>query len=68
MAVTPMQPSFAAFRGPVDRKVFAPGFVLWTRAGSALRRIVRTVLMLPDRGRDATPDDVPPEYFRFPPF
>ena len=66
--MTPTGSSFVAFRGPVEREVFAPGYVLWTRAGGALRRLVRTVLMLPDRGADARPDDVPPEFFRFPPF
>jgi hypothetical protein len=67
MVVTPIQPSFAAFRGPVDRKVFAPGFVLWTHAGGVLRRLARAVLMLPDRGAPADQQDLPPEFYRFPP-
>jgi hypothetical protein len=66
MAVTPIQPSFTAFRGPVDRRVFAPGFVLWTRMEGVVRRIVWTVLMLPDRGA-AGQKELPPEFYRFPP-
>jgi hypothetical protein len=58
---------FAAFREPVDREVFAPGFDLWQRASRALRRIGRAAILLPDRGA-ARPDDLPPEYFRFPPY
>ena len=65
--MTPIQPSFAAFRGPVDRRVFAPGFVLWTRMESAVRRVARTVLMLPDRGAAADQEELPPEFYRFPP-
>jgi len=65
--VTPMQPSFAGFRGPADRRVFAPGFVLWTHIESVLRRIVRAVLMLPDRGAATEPGDLPAEFYRFPP-
>jgi hypothetical protein len=60
--MTGSESGFAAFRGPVDRKVFAPGFVLWLRLGNILRRLVN----LPDRGDVASPDDVPPEFFRFP--
>jgi hypothetical protein len=63
--MTPTQSGFAAFRGPADRTVFEPGFVLWTRVGNALRRLVKTVLMLPDRGARA--EKLPPEFFRFPP-
>jgi hypothetical protein len=59
--------SFAAFRGPVDRTVFAPGFELWLRLERPVRRLWRGLINLPDRGDAATPDDVPPEYFRFPP-
>ena len=66
--MTPIQPSFTAFRGPVDRRVFAPGFVLWTRIAGAFRRIARVMLMLPDRGSAAKPDDVPEEFYRFPCF
>ena len=66
--MTSTEPSFAAFRGPVDRKVFEPGFREWQRIGAALRWLWQAVVTLPDRGRDATADDVPPEYFRFPPF
>ncbi len=65
--MTPIQPSFTAFRGPVDRRVFAPGFVLWTRMERAVRRVVWAVLMLPDRGQAAEREELPPEFFRFPP-
>jgi hypothetical protein len=64
--VTSMQPSFAAFRAPVDREVFAPGFGLWLGMSGALIRLWRAAIALPDRGRVATSDDLPPEYFRFP--
>ena len=66
--MTAIRPSFAAFRGSVDREVFEPGFREWQQVGAALSRFWRAVVTLPDRGRDARPDDVPPEYFRFPPF
>ena len=66
--MTPTLGGFAAFRQPVDREVFAPGFGLWERFSTPLRRVWRVVIRLPDRGRDARPDDMPPEYFRFPPF
>jgi hypothetical protein len=66
--VTPTLGGFAAFRKPVDREVFAPGFALWQRLGGPLRRVWLAAIRLPDRGRAARPDDVPPEYFRFPPF
>ena len=59
--VTTIQPGFAAFRGPAERKVFEPGFWLWQR----LCRLCRALLMLPDRGPAA--DELPPEYFRYPP-
>jgi hypothetical protein len=66
--VTPTLGGFAAFRKPVDREVFAPGFDLWQRASSALRRLWRAAIRLPDRSREARPDEIPSEYFRFPPF
>ena len=66
--MTPTEASFAAFRGSVEREVFEPGFGLWLRLSDPLSRLWRAVVTLPDRGGDATPDDVPPEYFRFPPF
>jgi hypothetical protein len=66
--VTPTRPSFAAFRGQVDREVFEPGFELWQRLSGPLRRLWLAAITLPDRGAKATPDDLAPEYFRFPPF
>jgi len=66
--VASTEPSFAAFRGPVEREVFEPGFGLWLRLSGPLSRLWRAAIALPDRGSDARPDDVPPEYFRFPPF
>ena len=66
--MTPTPGGFAAFRVPVDRAVFAPGFDLWQRLSDALRRVSRTLMRLPDRGRKAQPDELPPEYFRLPPF
>ena len=66
--MTAIRPSFMAFRGPVDREVFEPGFKEWRQIGAGLRWLLQAVVTLPDRGRDATAQDVPPEYFRFPPF
>ena len=55
---------FVAFREPVDRKVFALGFVLWARTGAMLRRVLRIVVNLPDRGDTA--EELAPEFFRYP--
>jgi hypothetical protein len=66
--VSPTRPSFATFRGPVDREVFAPGFDLWLRLSRGPHQLWRVLITLPDRGGAATPDDLPAEYFRFPPF
>lgn len=66
--MTPTLGGFSAFRKPVEREAFAPGFDLWRQLSRPLRRTVRTLIRLPDRGGDARPDDVPPEYFRFPPY
>jgi hypothetical protein len=72
IAVTPTTPSLAGFREPVDRAVFEPGFEpgfgLWQRESQMPRRLWAAVVSLPDRGDDALPDDVPAEFFRFPPF
>jgi hypothetical protein len=57
---------FAAFRGQVDREVFASGFDLWLRLEKPVQRLWRAVIKLPDRGADASPDDIPPEFFHFP--
>jgi len=56
----------ARFREPVERKVFAPGFVLWTRISAMLRRPLRIVVNLPDRG--AAAETPPPEFYRYPPY
>lgn len=66
--MTPTTSRFAGFRGPVEREVFEPGFGLWLRLSGPLNRLWRVAIRLSDRGADARPDDVPPEYFRFPPF
>jgi hypothetical protein len=66
--MTAALPSFAAFRGPVDRAALEPGFSEWRRAGALLRRLLRNLVTLPDRGGNATVENLPPEYFRFPPF
>jgi len=66
--VTSTEDGFAAFRAPVDRTVFEPGFRLWKRVGEPLNRFWRAVLRVPDRGPDAASDELPPEYFRYPPF
>ncbi|MBV9018710.1 MAG: hypothetical protein JO058_23935 [Alphaproteobacteria bacterium] len=66
--MTPKIPSFAAFRGPADRAFFEPGFGPWQRLSKMARRFWTAAVNLPDRGCDATPDDVPAEFFRFPPF
>ena len=65
--MTAIRPSFVAFRGTVDREVFEPGFRVWQEIGAPLRWLLRAIVTLPDRGREAAPEDVPPEYFRFPP-
>ena len=41
---------------------------LWRQAVQALRRLWDAAIALPDRGDSATPDELPPEYFRFPRF
>jgi hypothetical protein len=64
--MTSAEGGFAAFAGPVERKVYAPGFVLWTRVGESPRRVWRRLISLPDRGAAAKP--LPPEFFRFPHF
>ena len=66
--MTTLQPSFAAFRVPVDRTVFEPGFRLWLRVSRPVGRFWRTVLRLPDRGPNAAFEHLPAEYFRYPPF
>ena len=66
--MTPIRPSFAAFRGPVDREGFALVLELWQRVSQARHRLWIAAVTLPDRGHDALPDDVPAEFFRFPPF
>lgn len=66
--MTPVIPSFAALRGPADRAVFEPSFGLWQRVRQMPRRFWVAVVSLPDRGRDARQDDMPAEFFRFPPF
>jgi|HubBroStandDraft_4_1064222.scaffolds.fasta_scaffold68217_3 hypothetical protein len=38
------------------------------RLGKVLRELWLRLISLPDRGREARPDDVPREVFRFPPF
>jgi len=38
------------------------------RLGEVLRDFWIGLISLPDRGREARPDDVPREIFRFPPF
>jgi hypothetical protein len=68
MPVTPTTPSFAAFRGPVEREVFEPGLGLWLRLGGTLSRLWLAAIALPDRGPAAAPDELPPEFYRFPPF
>jgi len=41
---------------------------LWRRSREALRRPWAALITLPDRGSAATPDELPPEYFRYPRF
>jgi hypothetical protein len=61
--MTSAESGFAAFRNPIDRRAFAPGFVLWTRLGKALRGVWRVIVTLPDH---AAAEELPPEFFRFP--
>jgi hypothetical protein len=58
--------AFTAFRGPVDRQVFAPGFGIWIRVEAPVRKVRRVIVTLPDRGLNA--EALPPEFFRFPHF
>jgi len=46
----------------------APGARARDEIFKVLRRLWREILALPDRGAAATPDDVPSEFYRFPPF
>lgn len=64
--MTGAESGFVAFRGPIDRRVFAPGFGVWTRVEKAMRRLWLAVVTLPDRG--PTAEKLPPEFFRFPLF
>ena len=64
----PIPIGFAAFRVPIDRRAFAPAFDLWPRASKALRRLWLVTISLPDRGASANGDELPRDYFRFPPF
>jgi hypothetical protein len=64
--MTSAEDGFAAFRGPVDREVFAPGFVAWARLGEALQKTWHAIVALPDRGLAA--EALQPEFFRFPSF
>ena len=51
-----------------DREVFEAGFRAWSLMSTAVRRLWLTAMSLPNRGRDSSADDPPPEYFRFLPF
>jgi len=64
--VISIQPSFSAFREAVDREVFEPGSGLLRPMSEALRRLWLKFVAIPDHGRSAP--ELPPEYFRFPPF
>jgi len=61
--MTSAESGFAAFRGPVKRKVYAPGLAPWVHVDGTLRR---RLISLPDQGAAAKP--LPPEFFRFPHF
>lgn len=63
--MAPIRPSFAAFRGPVDREGV---FELWQRVSQASHRLWIAAVTLPDRGHGALRDDLPAEFFRFPAF
>ena len=63
--MAPIRPSFAAFRGPVDREGV---FELWQRVSQASHRLWTAAVTLPDRGHGALRDDLPAEFFRFPAF
>jgi hypothetical protein len=41
---------------------------LWRRFGEALRRLWASLITRPYRGGATTPDELPPEYFRYPRF
>ena len=45
-----------------------PAVSIWRRMGKTLRALWAAAIALPDRGPAATPDDVPPEFYRFPCF
>ena len=66
--MTRIKPSFAAFRGPVDREGFKGFFELWQRVSKASHRLWIAAVTLPDRGHGPLRDDLPAEFFRFPAF
>jgi hypothetical protein len=68
IVVTPISQGFAAFRVSADRWVYPPCVDLWLWTNAALRRLSRAAILLPDRGLAAQADELPQEYFRFPPF
>jgi hypothetical protein len=45
----------------------APGGRSSGRIFLTLRKLWLDIVALPDRGAAATPDDLPPEFYRFPP-
>ena len=57
LVVTPRRPPEAAASGQVR---------IQYRLAAVLRRFLSELAALPDRG--ATHDDLPPEFFRFPPY
>jgi len=61
----------ASLPWPVPAKMLGPDIERagdWQRANRPLRRLWAGLIALPDRGPAATPDDVPPEFYRFPCF
>jgi len=63
-----MRPNFAVFRGRMDHAIFELGFGLWQHVSQASHRLWVAAVTLPDRDCDSVRDDVPDEFFRFPPF
>jgi hypothetical protein len=60
----------ASLPWPAPAKVLSPDIERagdWQRANRTLRRLWAGLIALPDRGGAATPDDVPREFYRFPP-
>jgi len=63
------QSDAATMAWPAAIEISEPGGArIRDRANAVLHHLWITLVSLPDRGNDAAPDDVPPEFYRFPGF